>query len=178
APQFHAFTTRTDSSQLSAAIQRAVVEHFPNVSIIDLALVLSTLDSILGRVSDAIRFVALFTILTGFAVLAGAVLSSRAQRIRESILMRTLGAPRKQIVQTIVAEYLFLGLISATTGVLLAAAASWGLTFYFLGTVSSLSPAPSLSIPALVIGVTVAAGVLGCWGIFRRPALEALRAEA
>ena len=153
------------------------MQDFPNVSIIDLTLVLNTLDSILGRVSAAIRFIALFTILTGLAVLAGAVLGSRTQRLKESILMRTLGAPRSQIVNTVVAEYLFLGVISCMTGVLLATAASWGLSFYFLGTVTSISPAPVLSILALVTGATVLAGVLGCWGIFRRSALEVLRAE-
>lgn len=177
APQFYALVTRTDSSQLSARLQRAVVESFPSVSIIDLTLVLDTLDSILGRVSDAIRFISLFTILTGLAVLASAVLSSRSQRIKETILMRTLGAPRRQIVKTIVAEYLFLGAISAMTGVLLAVAAGWGLTFYFVGAVSSVPLAPVLWILSLVTGVTVFAGVMGCWGIFQRPALEALRAE-
>ncbi|OGQ89490.1 MAG: hypothetical protein A2253_06410 [Deltaproteobacteria bacterium RIFOXYA2_FULL_55_11] len=91
--------------------------------------------------------------------------------------MRTLGAPRSQIVNTVVAEYLFLGVISCMTGALLATAASWGLSFYFLGTVTSIPLAPVLSILALVTGATVLAGVLGCWGIFRRPALEALRAE-
>jgi putative ABC transport system permease protein len=178
APQFYALTTRADSRRLSAAIQRTVVEGFPNVSIIDLTLVLSTLDSVLNKVSDAIRFIALFIVLTGFAVLAGAVLSSRSQRIKESILLRTLGASRSQIVQAIVAEYLFLGLIAATAGMLLGAAAGWGLTFYFIGTAPALSIAPLLAIPALAVGVTVAAGMLGCWGIFHRSALEALRAEA
>jgi len=153
------------------------VESFPSVSMIDLTLVLNTLDSILGRVSDAIRFLSLFTILTGLAVLASAVLSSRSQRLKESILMRTLGAPRSQIIKTIVAEYLFLGAISAMTGVFLAALASWGLTFYFVGAVASVPLAPVLLILSLVTAVTVLAGVTGCWGIFQRPALEVLRAE-
>ncbi|TMA12819.1 MAG: FtsX-like permease family protein [Deltaproteobacteria bacterium] len=177
APQFYALVTRTDSSQLSARLQRAIVESFPSVSMIDLTLVLNTLDSILGRVSDAIRFLSLFTILTGLAVLASAVLSSRSQRLKESILMRTLGAPRSQIIKTIVAEYLFLGAISAMTGVFLAALASWGLTFYFVGAVASVPLAPVLLILSLVTAVTVLAGVTGCWGIFQRPALEVLRAE-
>jgi putative ABC transport system permease protein len=177
APQFYAFVTRTDSTRVSAGIQRAVVERFPNVSAIDLTLVLDTLDSILGRVSDAIRFVALFTILTGLAVLVSAILSSRSQRLKESILMRILGAPRGQIVWAIVAEYLFLAVISCFTGALLAAGAIWGLSFYFFGAFSSISWSRVVLILAVITGATVLAGVLGCWGIFRRPTLEALRAE-
>jgi putative ABC transport system permease protein len=177
APQFYAVAVRIESTDLSARLQRAVVENFPNLSMIDLTLVLETLDSILGRVSNAIRFVALFTILTGIAVLAGAVMSSRAQRLKEAVLLRTLGASRSQIIGAVLTEYLFLGIISCATGAFLSALAGWGLSFYFLGTVSSISLAPLLSILALVTGATVLAGLAGCWGIFRRPALEALRAE-
>jgi putative ABC transport system permease protein len=169
---------RAESAAASASLQRAVVERFPNVSVIDLTLVLNTLDSILGRVSDAIRVVALFTILTGCAVLTSAVLSSRSQRVKESILLRTLGAPRRQIVTSVIAEYVFLGLISAVTGALLAIVASWALSFYFFKTAAALSVGAVVSVPMLVTVITVLAGALGCWGIFRRSALETLRAEA
>ena len=178
APQFYAVVARAESAAASANLQRAVVERFPNVSVIDLTLVLNTLDSILGRVSDAIRIVALFTILTGCAVLASAVLSSRSQRVKESILLRTLGAPRRQIVTSVIAEYVFLGLISAVTGALLAILASWALSFYFFKTAAALSVGAVVSVPMLVTVITVLAGALGCWGIFRRSALETLRAEA
>jgi putative ABC transport system permease protein len=177
APQFYALTTRIESVDVSARLQRALMEDFPNVSVIDLTLVLETLDSILGRVSQAIRFVALFILLTGLAVLAGAVLSSRSQRIRESILLRALGAARSQILGAIVAEYLFLGIISSAAGGALAFLASWGLGFYFLGVVPFPPAAPALAILLLITSATVLAGALGTWGIFRRPALEMLRAE-
>ena len=177
APQFYALVARTESARVSARLQRAVVEHFPNVSAIDLTLVLNTLDSILGRVSDAIRFVALFTLVTGLAVLASAILSSRAQRLKESILLRTLGAPRSQIVGTVVAEYLFLAVISCLTGTILATLAGWGLSFYFFKTVAAVSLIPVAAILLLVTVATVVAGVLGSWGIFRCSALEALRGE-
>lgn len=178
APQVYALVTRTDSIQLSARLQRALVESFPNVSLIDLTLVLDTLDSILGRVARAIRFVALFTILTGLAVLGGAVWSSRSQRLKEGVLMRTLGAPRSQIVRAVLAEYLFLGAISCTAGALLAVLAAWGLGFYFLGVVASIPVAPILWISLLMTGATTLAGVMGSGGIFRRSAMEALRAES
>lgn len=178
APQFYAVMARAESNQASAQLQRAVVEQFPNVSVIDLSLVLNTLNSILSRVSYAMRFVALFTILTGLAVLASAVLGSRMQRLKESILLRTLGAPRTLILSSVIAEYLFLGVLGSVAGAVLGVAASWGLSYYFFGASVAIFITPALAIPALVTAATVFAGVLGCWGLFRAPALETLRAEA
>jgi putative ABC transport system permease protein len=178
APQFFAVVARAESNEASAKLQRSVVENFPNVSVIDLRLILSTLDSILGKVSGAMRFVALFTIVTGLAVLASAVLGSRAQRLKESILLKTLGAPRRQIIKTIVAEYLFLGGIAGVAGSLLGIAAALGLGYYYFRTPVSISLGPVATMLLAIITATVAAGAVSCWGVFRRSPLEALRAEA
>jgi putative ABC transport system permease protein len=178
APQFYAIVARANSAIASARFQRAVVEKFTNVSVIDLSLILSTLRSILSRVADAMRFVALFTILTGFAVLISAVLGNRMQRLKESILLRTLGAARGQIFTTVVAEYLFLGGIASIAGALLGSIASWGLSYYFFGVALSISLTPVLAIILAVTASTVAAGGLSCIGMLRGPVLESLRAEA
>ncbi|HEX6767860.1 MAG TPA: FtsX-like permease family protein, partial [Candidatus Binatia bacterium] len=178
APQFFAVVGRAPSSQASAQMQRAVLERFPNVSAIDLSLILSTLNSILDRVAGAMRFVAWFTLLTGFTVLASAVLGSRGYRVRESILLRTLGAARGQIFSSIVAEYVFTGAIASIAGAILGILASLGLSYYFFGTAITIAPLPVLAIILAVTGATVVAGALGCFGVIRRPALEALRAEA
>jgi putative ABC transport system permease protein len=178
APQFYAFVMRTDSGERSALLQRAAVERFPNVAMIDLTLILNTLDTILGRISAAVRFVAAFILLAGLFVLGSAILSRRSQRLRESILLKTLGAPRRQIVTIIAAEYLFLGAIACLAGLILGAVASWALSFYFLGITFSFSAGPAVVIIALTIGATAAFGILGCWGIFSRSPLEALRAES
>ena len=178
APQFYAMMARAGTAQASARLQRAVVEKFTNVSVIDLSLVLNTLHSILSRVSFAMRFVALFTILTGLAVLISAVLGSRMQRLKESILLRTLGAARTQIISTVVAEYLFLGGISSIAGALLGSIASWGLSYYFFGAALSISLMPTLVIVVSVTAATVAAGAVGCLGMLHGPVLDSLRAEA
>ncbi len=178
APQFYAVVGRAPSSQASAQLQRAVLERFPNVSAIDLSLILSTLNAVLDRVASAMRFIAWFTLLTGFAVLASAVVGSRGHRVRESILLRTLGAARGQIFSSIVAEYVFTGAIASIAGAILGILASWGLSYYFFGTAISIAPLPVLAIVVAVTAATVVAGALGCLGVIRRPALEALRAEA
>jgi putative ABC transport system permease protein len=178
APQFFALASRTDSTQTSALLQRSVVERFPNVSMIDLTLVLNTLDAILGRISAAVRFLAFFTILAGLFVLGSAILSRRSQRLKESILLKTLGAPRRQIVTMVAAEYLFLAAIACLTGASLSAVASWGAARYFFAIPFSFSPVAVVTILLVTTATTVALGVVGCWGIFGRSALEALRAEA
>lgn len=178
APQFYAVVGRAPSSQASAQLQRTVLERFPNVSAIDLSLILSTLNSVLDRVAGAMRFVAWFTLLTGFTVLASAVLGSRGHRVRESILLRTLGAARGQIFTAIVAEYVFTGAIAASAGAILGILASWGLSYHFFGMAIAIAPLPVLAIVVAVTATTVLAGALGCLGVIRRPALEALRAEA
>jgi putative ABC transport system permease protein len=178
APQFFAVVARAESAQAAASLQREVVKRFPNVSAIDLSLILSTLNSILSKVSAALRFIALFTILTGFAVLASAVLGSRSQRLKESILLRTLGAPRAQILGVVAAEYLLLGAIAGIAGAILGVGSTWALGYYFFGTPVAIALGPVIAILVLVTIATVLAGAAGCWGIFRNSPLEALRAEA
>jgi putative ABC transport system permease protein len=120
----------------------------------------------------------LFTIVTGLAVLASAVLGSRTQRVKESILLKTLGAPRREIIKTIVAEYLFLGAIAGVAGALLGVTAAIGLGYYFFGTPVSISLGPVVGMLLVITVATILAGAVSCWGVFRRSPLEALRAEA
>ena len=68
--------------------------------------------------------------------------------------------------------------ISCVTAAILAILATWGLSFYFLGTLASVSWTPIVIIGMIVTGATVLAGVIGCWGMFGRSTLEAFRLEA
>jgi putative ABC transport system permease protein len=132
APSFSALVTRSVTAEKSAGLQRAVVQKFPNISVIDLRLILQTVEALLGKVSIVVQFMALFTAFTGVLVLAGAVLTGRYQRVRESVLLRTLGASQKQIFSILIVEYLALGFGAALTGAMLAWAAAWGFSaFHF-----------------------------------------------
>ncbi len=176
APQFDIVLTRAVDAETSARLQRSLVEAFPNVSVVDVRLVLGLIEGVLGRVAFVLQFMALFSILTGLVVLAGAVLISKLQRIEESVLLRTLGASRPQVGQILFAEYLLLGLLAATVGVALALVGGWALsTFAF-----DVPFVPSwgavlvalLVVPALTVGI----GLMGSRGVLRRPPLEVLRA--
>jgi putative ABC transport system permease protein len=154
-----------------------VVQQFPNVSAIDLTLIFQTIDAIVQKVSFAIRFMALFSIAAGVMVLTSAVLTSRTQRIRESVLLRTLGASRAQIRQILVIEYLCLGALAAVTGLLLAELASWALAAFLFEVVFVPTGLPLVVALLLVSALTVLTGMLGSRGVTTRPPLEVLRSE-
>ncbi|MBC7570794.1 MAG: ABC transporter permease [Spirosoma sp.] len=177
APQFHVLMTRVADNQASAVLQRALVADFPNVSAIDLGLILKTIDEILGQISFVIRFMALFSILTGLLVLASSVVISKFQRLRESVLLRTLGASRNQILRITVLEYGLLGLLSALSGILLSLIGTWALAYYVFEVPYRPDAIPLLIVAGVVTGLTVLIGVFNSRDVLTRPPLEVLRSE-
>lgn len=177
APQFHVLLTHVPDNEASARFQQTVVQQFPNISMIDLGLVLSVIDEISTKIGFVIRFMAGFSILTGLIVLIASVLISKYQRIQESVLLRTLGASRRQILIITALEYFFLGTLAAATGILLAVAGGWALTTFSFETPFNPSFLPVLVVFLTVVLITVFIGLVNSWGILSRSPLEVLRQD-
>jgi len=178
APQFNVLVTRTPDTRISAQFQHELVTQFPNVSAIDLGLILKTLDEILGKISFVIRFMALFSILTGLLVLASSVIISKYQRVQESVLLRTMGASRKQILLITTIEYLFLGLLAALAGIMLSLISTWALVKFVFETPFTPIYTPLGLVALGVATLTILIGIFNSRDILTRPPLEVLRAEA
>ena len=177
APVTYAAAARTPSADDAARLQKAVAKEMPNVSAIDLGFVVRLLDGIFTKIAWAISFLASFTVATGVVVLVGAVLMGRHQRVREAVLLRTLGAQRWQLRQIMLAEYTVLGLLAAATGGGLAVLAN-GLLAKFLFKVSAVPPVPWLAAAvAAVTALTIVTGLLANRGVSEHPPLEILRQE-
>ncbi|MEZ5275672.1 MAG: FtsX-like permease family protein [Opitutaceae bacterium] len=177
APWFMIMSTRVADSRASADLQRQLVETYPNVSAIDLRLILETVNGILEKMSLVFRVLSLFTVATGLIVLAGSVLAGRFQRLRENVLLRTLGASRRQVGWIEVAEYALLGLLAAGTGSMLAWFGAWavGRFVFDLGGLPGLGPA--LAACGIVPALTVLIGWLTGIRSLNHPPLEVLRGE-
>jgi putative ABC transport system permease protein len=177
APATFAAAAKAATPEDTARLQRAVAKELPNVSAIDLGFVLRLLDGIFNKIAWAISFLASFTVFTGIVVLASAVLMGRHQRVREAVLLRTLGAQRSQLQQIMFAEYAVLGLLAALTGGVLAVAAN-ALLAKFLFKVSAVPPLPLLlGAVGAVTALTVITGWLANRGVSAQPPLEILRQE-
>jgi putative ABC transport system permease protein len=177
APQFHILMTRASSDKESASLQQAMVQQFPNVSSIDLDLILQTLDDILSKISFVIQFMALFSISTGLLVLIGSVNISKYQRVQESVLLRTLGASRKQILQITAFEYLLLGVLASGTGIILSVIASWALAVFSFEITFIPVLWPLIPIFIGITLLTVLIGILNSRSVLVKPPLEVLRRE-
>ena len=161
----------------TAKYRNAVVKTFPNISVIDLASILETLSSILSKVSYVIKFMAGFSILTGLIVLLSSLILSKFQRIQESVLLRTIGASRKQILQINAVEYILLGGMSALTGIVLALIASYLMARFMFELDFSFQWMPILAMFVIVTSLTLFIGMLNSREVISKSPLEVLRKE-
>lgn len=178
APQFNVFTTAAPDEKQSANLQRDLVAQFPNVSVIDLRQVYNIIEDILNKVSWIINFMAFFSILTGIIVLIGSVRTSKYQRIKESVLLRTLGAKNKQILKISALEYVFLGLLGSLVGLLLALVSSLLLALLVFKEPFSPSYIPFLVFLPGITLLVVLIGLSNIQTVLRSSPLEVLRREA
>jgi len=177
APQFRVITTYVPNEKASAVLQQELVNKFPNVSILDLRQLLNVVEKLLDKISWIINFMAFFSILTGIIVLIGAVRTSKHQRIRESVLLRTLGAKSNQILKMIALEYAYLGIIGSVTGILLSLISSQLLALWIFETPFTPSIIPFVILFPLITLLVVGIGLTNSRSVINNTPLEVLRKE-
>lgn len=124
APHTHIATIRGDAAQ-DAAVLRALTDAFPNISGIRVRDALEAVAAILGRVGTALSATGSLTLLAGGLVLAGAVAAGQRQRVRDAVVLKTLGATRAQIRAAWLVEYALIGLVAGLLAALAGSLAAW-----------------------------------------------------
>jgi putative ABC transport system permease protein len=177
APQFNILVTKSPDKQTTADYRNAIVRAFPNVSVIDLGSILATLNDILTKVSYVIKFMAAFSILIGLIVLISSLFLSKFQRIKESVLLRTIGAVKKQIIQINIVEYTILGILSSATGIMIALISSFALAKWVFELDFQIKWLPIIVVFLLIVGLTVTIGLWNSREVIQKSPLEVLRRE-
>jgi putative ABC transport system permease protein len=108
-----------DTKQVPA-MERALFAAFPTVTVINIADVLDRIESVVDQITFVVRFLAGFSILAGLMILASSIASARFRRMREAVVLKTLGATRMRIVRTFSVEFSVLGLLAGSVGVVFA----------------------------------------------------------
>ena len=152
-----------------------LVKAFPNVTIIDVGALMSRVRTIMDRVSLAVEFIFLFTLMAGVAVLLAAIQSTQDERRYESAILRTLGAQRGTLMRGLVAEFVTLGALAGLLAGVTATALAWLFAeqvFEFDYSFNPWIPLAGVLAGALIVGVS---GVLGTRKVLQQPPLLTLR---
>ena len=157
------------------AIQREVVGKFSNVSTVDLSLVEATISAVLAKIHAAIQGLTIMCVVLAIPVLFSAVAATRRERLREAVLLKVLGATRKQVGRMLVTEYLVVGTLGSIAGIVLSGLSAWSITHFIFKVPFTGAPLAALGIAGLMIGVVVAIGMLTGREVFMSTPMAALR---
>lgn len=160
-----------------AEFQRAVVERFPNVSVIDIYEIMEAASKVINTVTLAVTFIGSFVLLSGLLILVGSIAMTKYHRLYESAILKTLGARRKLIVLITVVEYGVLGLLAGLIGSGAAVALSWAVSKYGLDITWSFQPSINAAGVAATLVLVTLIGVLSSWDVMVKKPLGILRAE-
>jgi putative ABC transport system permease protein len=146
--------------QREAEVVRAVAAAYPTVTSVRVRDALETVNRLVTQVFTAIRVAGSLTLLSGVLVLAGALSTVRARRVYEALILKTLGATRRRILFSHMAEYLILGVSTA----LVAAAAGTAVAYVLLTRIIEVPL--TLSLSALLQTVLFATICIAAFGLF------------
>jgi putative ABC transport system permease protein len=177
APQVFYSALHVPDAKARAALQRAIVARLPNVSGFDVSVVFQLVQRILDRIALVIQFMAVFSVAVGLVILLGAIATTKYQRLREAVLLKTLGATRGAVARVMAVEYTVLGALSALVGAVAAGGLSWGLVTHVFDGRWDLALPTYVAGWGLAILVITGTGLLSSLDILLRKPLEVLRDE-
>ncbi|NEX59635.1 ABC transporter permease [Noviherbaspirillum galbum] len=156
-------------------VANALSRDYPNLTVVDVGSMIRQVQSVLDQVISAVEFLFLFTLASGVLVLYAALVGSQDERIRESGLLRALGATRKQLSRAQWIEFALVGGLAGLLAASGAAAIGWVLArevFRFEWTFS-----PAVWVSGLLVGClcAFAGGWIGLRHVLKHPPLMTLR---
>jgi putative ABC transport system permease protein len=162
----------------SRSFARELVKAFPNITVLDVGALMNQVRAIMDRVVNAVEFIMLFTLAAGLTVLLAAIEGTRDERIRETGLLRALGARTPVIVKGLVAEYAVLGLLAGSVAAIAAQVVTWVLAEQVFKI--PYGPRPELWLAGALAGMALvtALGWLSLRGTLKTPPHQVLRATA
>lgn len=152
-----------------------LVREFTNITLIDIETIMQRVRAIIDRVSLAVEFIFLFTLLAGLSVLYAAIQSNQDERRFESAVLRTLGASRKTLMLGLFAEFSLLGALSGLLAGVAATSLAWLLAVFIFKFDYTFDI--SVAFTGLVSGmiIVVIAGILGTRRVLTTPPVVTLR---
>jgi len=158
-----------------AAVMAAVTARLGNVSAVRIKDALETVAQMLQRLGGAVRATGAVTILAGLLVLAGAVAAGHRRRVYDSVVLKVLGARRRDMLRAYLIEFGLLGLATVGIAALLGSAAAWAVITQIMRASWTFLPMPVVATVAAATLATMVFGYIGIWRALGRKPAEFLR---
>jgi len=175
APQMHVLLAEAPGTERTARVQQQAVRTYPNVASIDLSLVRRTIGTIVDKAAVAVRFLALFSLAMAVPVLTSAVAATQRERLREGVLLKTLGATRRQVRRILLVEYALLGVLGSLTGLVLAYGGAWAAMRFIFESPMRAVGGGALLVAAVMTALATIIGLAGGRDVLRETPIAALR---
>ena len=174
APQTHIATLRL-AAGAEGAVEAAVARQFANITAIRVRDILEKLTELTERIADAVRLTASITVLAGALVLGGAIAGGQQRRQYDSVILKVLGARRRNILSGLFLEYLFLAVSTAFAATIMGSIAGWAvLTKIMRIDWTPVPEAVSVTAVAACLFIVVLA-LAGTWRVLGQKAAPMLR---
>ncbi len=174
APHMHIATVRTRPS-VEGAVLRAVTDALPNVSGVLVADVLKAVADFLGQIGAAMGVVGSLTLASGALVLAGTVAAGQRRRMAEAVILKSLGATRRQIRGAWLVEFGLIGVIAGLIASVVGTAASWSVVRFLMQTPWTFLPGILAATMAGCVLLMLLLGYAGTEAALRAKAAPLLR---
>jgi putative ABC transport system permease protein len=174
APVTYIGTVSLDKSK-ETAMQESVVNALPNITALSTRDIVDTVESVVNKLLTLVDFMSGFAIVSGLFILSGAIASTKFRRMKESAILKTLGAKRSVVASILGYEYAMLGVIAATIGVLLSAGLSWAVMEYIVKSDWNLRIVPLGWALLTAVILTTVTGIVSSLDVLRNKPIQTLR---
>jgi putative ABC transport system permease protein len=174
APVTYVGTVSLDPTQ-ETTLQAAVVDALPNLTALGTRNIVDTVESVVNKLLTLVDFMSGFAIVSGLFILSGAIASTKFRRMKESAILKTLGAKRSVVASILGYEYAMLGVIAATIGVLLSTGLSWAVMEYIVKSDWHLRVVPLGWALLTAILLTTVTGIVSSLDVLRNKPVHTLR---
>ena len=176
APQSYIATVQLDPAK-EDALERAVVDAFPNVSAIRVKEALARAAEFFGKVAVAVSATAGLTVISGVLVLAGAFAAGHQRRVHDSVVLKVLGATRARVAGIFLLQYGLLGLLTAGIAALIGTLAGYIVVTQVMEADFIFLPQTVFPTALLAALLTLVLGFIGTWRALSVKAAPLLRNE-
>jgi putative ABC transport system permease protein len=176
APQIRIATVQIGADS-EDALEAAVNKRFPNISAIRVRDVVADVNRIMKSIDVAMKSVAAVAIIAGVLVLSGAIAAGRRQRIYDAVVLKTLGATRRDVLTAYLIEFTMLGLVTAAIAAAAGSLAAWAVTTGLMHVDWAFTPGAMIWTTLVCVAATLFFGAIGAWRALGQKAAPLLRNE-